>query len=146
MRDDAADRVLDLREARRGFFKPGADRHARVQQDLPRVDRREEIAAEERQQQERQRDECQERRHEHAAMMQRQIKQIVIAGTKAFEASFEATLETQQRIARRRLRNVVVAMRMQQILGHGRSEEHTSELQALMRISYAVFCLKKKNT
>src|SRR3546814_3133924 len=29
-------------------------------------------------------------------------------------------------------------------LGIGRSEEHTSELQSLMRISYAVFCLKKK--
>src|SRR3546814_2462086 len=28
---------------------------------------------------------------------------------------------------------------------HLRSEEHTSELQSLMRISYAVFCLKKKN-
>src|SRR3546814_3648994 len=28
--------------------------------------------------------------------------------------------------------------------GCGRSEEHTSELQSLMRISYAVFCLKKK--
>src|SRR3546814_1891102 len=27
-----------------------------------------------------------------------------------------------------------------------RSEEHTSELQSLMRISYAVFCLKKNNT
>src|SRR3546814_2253866 len=29
-------------------------------------------------------------------------------------------------------------------LRQGRSEEHTSELQSLMRISYAVFCLKKK--
>src|SRR3546814_9008765 len=29
--------------------------------------------------------------------------------------------------------------------GEARSEEHTSELQSLMRISYAVFCLKKKN-
>src|SRR3546814_5771233 len=29
--------------------------------------------------------------------------------------------------------------------GRSRSEEHTSELQSLMRISYAVFCLKKKN-
>src|SRR3546814_4298398 len=29
-------------------------------------------------------------------------------------------------------------------LGEDRSEEHTSELQSLMRISYAVFCLKKK--
>src|SRR3546814_6497452 len=28
---------------------------------------------------------------------------------------------------------------------HDRSEEHTSELQSLMRLSYAVFCLKKKN-
>src|SRR3546814_6542757 len=30
--------------------------------------------------------------------------------------------------------------------GNRRSEEHTSELQSLMRISYAVFCLKKKHT
>src|SRR3546814_7705866 len=30
--------------------------------------------------------------------------------------------------------------------GVGRSEEHTSELQSLMRISYAVFCLNKKTT
>src|SRR3546814_1604507 len=30
------------------------------------------------------------------------------------------------------------------LLPHHRSEEHTSELQSLMRISYAVFCLKKK--
>src|SRR3546814_7557665 len=35
-----------------------------------------------------------------------------------------------------------VAMRLRP----DRSEEHTSELQSLMRISYAVFCLKKKNT
>src|SRR3546814_5389794 len=32
------------------------------------------------------------------------------------------------------------------VLGHVRSEEHTSELQSLMRISYAVFCLKKKKS
>src|SRR3546814_9548098 len=31
------------------------------------------------------------------------------------------------------------------IMNERRSEEHTSELQSLMRISYAVFCLKKKN-
>src|SRR3546814_5712062 len=30
------------------------------------------------------------------------------------------------------------------LISHDRSEEHTSELQSLMRISYAVFCLKKK--
>src|SRR3546814_9967597 len=33
-----------------------------------------------------------------------------------------------------------------QRIGEVRSEEHTSELQSLMRISYAVFCLKKKIT
>src|SRR3546814_15086760 len=31
------------------------------------------------------------------------------------------------------------------VVARSRSEEHTSELQSLMRISYAVFCLKKKN-
>src|SRR3546814_9155804 len=36
--------------------------------------------------------------------------------------------------------------RMQDSHGAGRSEEHTSELQSLMRISSAVFCLKKKKT
>src|SRR3546814_9683048 len=31
-------------------------------------------------------------------------------------------------------------------MSYGRSEEHTSDLQSLMRISYSVFCLKKKQT
>src|SRR3546814_8844821 len=36
---------------------------------------------------------------------------------------------------------------LQRLCRHwGRSEEHTSELQSLMRISYAVFCLKKQKT
>src|SRR3546814_6196343 len=35
---------------------------------------------------------------------------------------------------------------MNELRMHSRSEEHTSELQSLMRISYAVFCLKKKIT
>src|SRR3546814_10719858 len=40
----------------------------------------------------------------------------------------------------------VRAQRRDAVVGHEalRSEEHTSELQSLMRISYAVFCLKKK--
>src|SRR3546814_3103938 len=37
-----------------------------------------------------------------------------------------------------------VVANMLQVAGVDRSEEHTSELQSLMRISYAVFCLKKK--
>src|SRR3546814_149084 len=40
----------------------------------------------------------------------------------------------------------VRCLRAQEISAGARSEEHTSELQSLMRISYAVFCLKKKNT
>src|SRR3546814_9739866 len=45
---------------------------------------------------------------------------------------------------------VVMQHQIDQLLRHrgrdaARSEEHTSELQSLMRISYAVFCLKKKN-
>src|SRR3546814_21147616 len=34
---------------------------------------------------------------------------------------------------------------LSEVLADPRSEEHTSELQSLMRISYAVFCLKKQN-
>src|SRR3546814_10465363 len=37
-----------------------------------------------------------------------------------------------------------VGVDRQRLCPDGRSEEHTSELQSLMRISYAVFCLKKK--
>src|SRR3546814_2935046 len=40
---------------------------------------------------------------------------------------------------------VAVSMRDAGYIVLVRSEEHTSELQSLMRISYAVFCLKKKN-
>src|SRR3546814_10086048 len=44
-------------------------------------------------------------------------------------------------------RSQAVERRGQEVqLDLGRSEEHTSELQSLMRISYAVFCLKKKHT
>src|SRR3546814_4666824 len=40
----------------------------------------------------------------------------------------------------------VAVGRLHHALEHQRSEEHTSELQSLMRISYAVSCLKKKHT
>src|SRR3546814_10473498 len=42
------------------------------------------------------------------------------------------------------LRHRETALGCLQAMGLDRSEEHTSELQSLMRISYAVFCLKKK--
>src|SRR3546814_5544710 len=44
------------------------------------------------------------------------------------------------------LTNVSRDMIREAFLIHQRSEEHTSELQSLMRISYAVFCLKNKKT
>src|SRR3546814_3354492 len=47
---------------------------------------------------------------------------------------------------RHRRRHAAPARPQQRVAGElHRSEEHTSELQSLMRISYAVFCLKKKN-
>src|SRR3546814_1747513 len=48
----------------------------------------------------------------------------------------------------KQVREVVVpdSITVQELANRMRSEEHTSELQSLMRISYAVFCLKKKNT
>src|SRR3546814_1860090 len=45
----------------------------------------------------------------------------------------------------RRLGHLMVeGIEREEVLALGRSEEHTSELQSLMRISYAVFCWKKK--
>src|SRR3546814_4020007 len=40
---------------------------------------------------------------------------------------------------------LLLGSQVQRVILDARSEEHTSELQSLMRISYAVFCLKKKN-
>src|SRR3546814_8112388 len=47
---------------------------------------------------------------------------------------------------RQRLLRALAAGAGNDHLRDARSEEHTSELQSLMRISYAVFCLKKKKT
>src|SRR3546814_5780547 len=57
-----------------------------------------------------------------------------------FELGFEQ-LEQRERIGRRAGKTGQHLA----VLAQARSEEHTSELQSLMRISYAVFCLKKKN-
>src|SRR3546814_5679315 len=48
-------------------------------------------------------------------------------------------------IADRKLGSIAAPSTYKGIESLMRSEEHTSELQSLMRISYAVFCLKKKN-
>src|SRR3546814_5263034 len=54
-----------------------------------------------------------------------------------FQASRAATARAGGRAVRRRA--AIAARRLERV----RSEEHTSELQSLMRLSYAVFCLKK---
>src|SRR3546814_4098778 len=52
-----------------------------------------------------------------------------------------------RRLGARASASVCVSVELEQRVHRlGRSEEHTSELQSLMRISYAVFCLKKKKT
>src|SRR3546814_8835754 len=48
------------------------------------------------------------------------------------------------RVGKTRLAELFVTQDIRRVNAAGRSEEHTSELQSLMRISYAVFCLKKK--
>src|SRR3546814_6285621 len=58
---------------------------------------------------------------------------IVMPGAGAVQAS------------KKRQASDVSAARAAKAARRARSEEHTSELQSLMRISYAVFCLKKKN-
>src|SRR3546814_974278 len=69
---------------------------------------------------------------------------------KVFGDDFDAMNDTANQIAAiLRRTEGAVDVRVEQTEGLPmldiRSEEHTSELQSLMRISYAVFCLKKKN-
>src|SRR3546814_10299121 len=64
----------------------------------------------------------------------------IIADVVAREA-----LDARDIIGDDRVRDEGDAARYLRVAGERRSEEHTSELQSLMRISYAVFCLNKKN-
>src|SRR3546814_3507831 len=61
--------------------------------------------------------------------------------------NYELTLKTYAELLRPSNFDIIlctVTMAVAVTLASARSEEHTSELQSLMRISYAVFCLKKK--
>src|SRR3546814_3565768 len=60
-------------------------------------------------------------------------------GFKDIGVSFETLVELNRRIKE------AGAASYLELVSANRSEEHTSELQSLMRISYAVLCLKKKN-
>src|SRR3546814_5555586 len=64
-------------------------------------------------------------------------------GTKLIGGHFPPEVSTQLRIIAAEEGTTVQSL-LGEALDDLRSEEHTSELQSLMRISYAVFCLKKK--
>src|SRR3546814_3123361 len=72
----------------------------------------------------------------------------VLSGESASTAAAQIAANTMATMATihatRRERTAATNLSRSQ-LSASRSEEHTSELQSLMRISYAVFCLKKKN-
>src|SRR3546814_10840893 len=65
---------------------------------------------------------------------------------KIHAAAVKAKPEDRQRVVDEAVEKANQAFTERPNQGLERSEEHTSELQSLMRISYAVFCLKKKNT
>src|SRR3546814_8227139 len=62
----------------------------------------------------------------------------------AFDLEEQLQIGAERQIGGRR--ELPGRQRRPEVDGTPRSEEHTSELQSLMRISYAVFCLKKKTT
>src|SRR3546814_2712536 len=75
-----------------------------------------------------------------------QHQQIDIGAGKQL-ATAVASRRQQMHVRRRAVRPLPSAAHQRIDTGSAcRSEEHTSELQSLMRISYAVFCLKKKKT
>src|SRR3546814_3878216 len=84
------------------------------------------------------------RRLHHVAMPTLVILMIVGAIAAALWSSARAAAERAEVLGRNACRAANVQLLDQTVHATGRSEEHTSELQSLMRISYAVFCLKKK--
>src|SRR3546814_1807018 len=80
----------------------------------------------------RRRDRCREMKLEPNRMLAGTVAAVRLVGRSGNHPGGHRCLE--------RIRGISVG----QGAGHGRSEEHTSELQSLMRSSYAVFCLKKK--
>src|SRR3546814_10109486 len=76
--------------------------------------------------------------HEHVDVVERAL------GVGARAAVAEIAGELRLALIRARDEDVDPALDLADVGRHRRSEEHTSELQSLMRISYAVFCLKTK--
>src|SRR3546814_4923759 len=71
------------------------------------------------------------------------LRAAVAAGTSVGRQA-KAVMEAGQLVSDEIVIGILSERLDQPDIAKGRSEEHTSELQSLMRISYAVFCLKKK--
>src|SRR3546814_2860812 len=80
----------------------------------------------------------------HLAMPQQRLFELIADRVGRIQARHRL-LEDHRHAVAAQLRHPCLRKAEQVVLGE-RSEEHTSELQSLMRISYAVFCLKKKQT
>src|SRR3546814_10224676 len=78
---------------------------------------------------------------QHLGIQQQLLERPDIALGRPLEAGARERVERDQVD----LAGVLHLGRVVELAHQSRSEEHTSELQSLMRISYAVFCLKKKN-
>src|SRR3546814_7875526 len=74
------------------------------------------------------------------------VPDFPINPTKGYPAGSGQTYPNLLNLGAGRTLTLVNGRRMVSSASGLRSEEHTSELQSLMRISYAVFCLKKKKT
>src|SRR3546814_2012800 len=84
--------------------------------------------------------------HDAGRQLLRPGTQDVVDRLDAFRRVLGDKGQVDQRDVRRRHPHREAVQTPGQLRQHQRSEEHTSELQSLMRISYAVFCLKKKKT
>src|SRR3546814_9487375 len=72
------------------------------------------------------------------------LRIVMLTGDNATTANAVARIVGGLDEVRAELKPEDKAQAIAELKASGRSEEHTSELQSLMRISYAVFCLKKK--
>src|SRR3546814_4366367 len=77
---------------------------------------------------------------------QHAVFQLLHQGTHLVPVEFVGVIEPGDALADDHHRQLLMNMFAQGAALMQRSEEHTSELQSLMRISYAVFCLKKQKT
>src|SRR3546814_4228503 len=80
---------------------------------------------------------------EHFFLLKAQLERVSVVGEADLDVVAVGRVDVVERADSRSIETPIIHVLVGRI---ARSEEHTSELQSLMRISYAVFCLKKKMT